>query len=380
MSLSHTRSEATLAGLEALVDSGLPTQELIETAGARLTQAVPANGVFMASTDPETTLCTGAGIILNLPEAMCAPIWDHEYLVPDYNKFTDLADGPAHVADLHRSTGGKPQRSARFREIAAITGFKAEARMAFTAGGSAWGVAQFQRTDDLPLFSAEELAFLEQAAPIVGRALRRAVLSEATSAADRVVRGPGIFVLDGEGGLVSISPEAEAWLADVTSHLHWDLGLGVKLPMEAYAYAQTARAPDAATKPARARLRTRDGTWLVLHATSLRGAGKDAIAVVVEPAKASQIAPIIVEAYGLTPREVEVTRLVAKGLKTADIAARLHLSAHTIRDHLKAIFEKVGVSSRGELVSQLFAEHYSDDLRETLHAAEPDRSQFVLSG
>jgi DNA-binding NarL/FixJ family response regulator len=30
-----------------------------------------------------------------------------------------------------------------------------------------------------------------------------------------------------------------------------------------------------------------------------------------------------------------------------------------VRDHVKAIFEKVGVSSRGELVATLFAEHYA---------------------
>lgn len=32
---------------------------------------------------------------------------------------------------------------------------------------------------------------------------------------------------------------------------------------------------------------------------------------------------------------------------------------HTVRDYVKAIFAKVGVSSRGELVAKLFAEHYA---------------------
>jgi hypothetical protein len=36
-----------------------------------------------------------------------------------------------------------------------------------------------------------------------------------------------------------------------------------------------------------------------------------------------------------------------------------------VRDHLKAVFGKVGVGSRGELVAKLFAEHY----RPSLHAA-----------
>jgi hypothetical protein len=39
-------------------------------------------------------------------------------------------------------------------------------------------------------------------------------------------------------------------------------------------------------------------------------------------------------------------------------AEQLFLSPHTARDHIKAIFEKTQVSSRGELVGKLFVEHY----------------------
>jgi DNA-binding NarL/FixJ family response regulator len=73
-----------------------------------------------------------------------------------------------------------------------------------------------------------------------------------------------------------------------------------------------------------------------------------------ERVRGPELAEIIANAHGLTTRERCVTRLVAQGLPTAAIAARLHLSAYTIQDHLKAIFEKLGVSSRGELVATLF--------------------------
>jgi DNA-binding NarL/FixJ family response regulator len=82
------------------------------------------------------------------------------------------------------------------------------------------------------------------------------------------------------------------------------------------------------------------------------------VAVVIEPASAAEVAPIIVQAYDLTDREQQITSLIARGAGTADIAEELCLSAHTVRDHVKAIFAKVGVNSRGELVARLFADHY----------------------
>jgi DNA-binding NarL/FixJ family response regulator len=48
----------------------------------------------------------------------------------------------------------------------------------------------------------------------------------------------------------------------------------------------------------------------------------------------------------LTGREVDVLRLLARGFTNADIAARLHLSEGTVRNHVSAIFAKLDVSDR----------------------------------
>ena len=68
------------------------------------------------------------------------------------------------------------------------------------------------------------------------------------------------------------------------------------------------------------------------------------------------------DAYGLTERERNVTHLVARGLPTDAIASRLHLSSWTVQDHLKAIFEKAGVATRGELVARVFFQHRAPHL------------------
>ena len=82
------------------------------------------------------------------------------------------------------------------------------------------------------------------------------------------------------------------------------------------------------------------------------------IAVIVEVARPVEVAPLIVQAYDLSKRESEIMQSVLHGHSTAEIAATLHISSNTMQDHLKAIFEKVGVRSRRELVGQLFAQHY----------------------
>ncbi|AKH81533.1 hypothetical protein AA958_04250 [Streptomyces sp. CNQ-509] len=52
----------------------------------------------------------------------------------------------------------------------------------------------------------------------------------------------------------------------------------------------------------------------------------------------------------LSPTEEAVTRLVAAGLTNRQIASRINLSPHTVNFHLRKIFQKLGVSSRVELV------------------------------
>jgi two-component system nitrate/nitrite response regulator NarL len=61
-------------------------------------------------------------------------------------------------------------------------------------------------------------------------------------------------------------------------------------------------------------------------------------------------------AFGLTPRELEIVRMVVGGRTNKDIGEQLAIGENTVKSHLTHIFDKVGASSRIELA--LFAMHH----------------------
>ncbi|HSN43795.1 MAG TPA: helix-turn-helix transcriptional regulator, partial [Propionibacteriaceae bacterium] len=100
-----------------------------------------------------------------------------------------------------------------------------------------------------------------------------------------------------------------------------------------------------------ARTHLGEGRWVAVRAARLQPSG--VISVSVEEVTPSERLDLCVRAFGLTDREADVVRRVARGLDTASLAQELHLSPYTVQDHLKAIFAKTGVDSRRDLVPLL---------------------------
>ncbi len=61
--------------------------------------------------------------------------------------------------------------------------------------------------------------------------------------------------------------------------------------------------------------------------------------------------------YGLTDREKEILNLLVEGLPKKGIAARLHVSFHTIDTHIKNIYTKLQVHSGNEAVAKAIREN-----------------------
>jgi DNA-binding CsgD family transcriptional regulator len=171
----------------------------------------------------------------------------------------------------------------------------------------------------------------------------------------------GLLLLASDDSITRSDAVAERWLAELR-----ESSRGQSLPPVVAAVASRARSVvdgrAAASAVARARVCTASGRWLLVRGSTL-GAEADApTAVIIEAARPHELAPLIADAYGLTERERAITQLVAQGLATQTIARRLHISPWTVQNHLKSIFEKVDVSTRGELVARMFFDHYAPRL------------------
>jgi DNA-binding CsgD family transcriptional regulator len=172
---------------------------------------------------------------------------------------------------------------------------------------------------------------------------------------------PGVILFDARCGLEIVDATARAHLDSIIDRIPARHRAG-RVPIVVRAVAERVRHHGAAGMAARARVRTRDGGWLVLVGTGLPNGPAEQVAVLVEPAGPADLWPIIAEAYQLTARERQITLLCLHGLSTTEMARELHLSPYTVQDHLKAIFDKVGVHARRALVAKLFLDFYWDPI------------------
>ena len=104
---------------------------------------------------------------------------------------------------------------------------------------------------------------------------------------------------------------------------------------------------------------------MTLHASRPGSASDGRVAIVIERASAARSATVRLEAFGATAREREVATLLARGLSRVEIAETLVLSPHTVEDHTKSLYDKVGVASRQELVARVFLDEYLPEVAQS---------------
>lgn len=362
MTQHQVAAERVRCEIIRLCRSGCDSRTLRREVIKQLRQAIPLDVSFFATADPATLLFTGATVDGILEKATPQFI-ENEFLQDDVNKFAWLARGTQQVGDLVAETQRQLEQSRRYRDILAPLGLGDELRATLIADGLCWGFLCLHRDRTSSPFTAFEAAYLRQLAPHLAEGLRNALLYSAATNSTNSTNSdaPGLLLLADDLSIAAITPTAERLLAEVAEG---DQQLTNGLPFSVYAAAARLQASErqgdeALERAPKVRLRTASGQWLVLHASRPSGANANGhIAVIFEVARPVEIAQLIVQAYALSRRESEVVQLVTRGRSTSEIAESFCITTNTVQDHLKAIFAKVGVHSRRELVSQLFAQQY----------------------
>jgi DNA-binding CsgD family transcriptional regulator len=341
------------------IDESLGPLRTLQQFRGILDDAIPSEGSFLAAADPTTLLASSAALIGTLPYWTCGPYWDNEFLVDDYNKYADLHRQQLGPTTLGRATNGRLARSARFTEIYSQVGLEHELRATAATGNACWGFFSLMRETGRPDFSDDELSLIGGLAAIVAAKLRRATLA-ARRGEPEGGSAPGVALFDGNNHLERMTERAGELLSLFDARDKVQVGSGT-IPSEAYIVCARARArafgrigPDPVVRTIAGGLR------ITMRAESVLGSdgALDATVLTIEPSRPSDVVPLIVAAHELTRREEDVLAMLLSGRTARDIAARLYISEHTVRDHTKSIYEKVGVGSRNELVAQLFDTHY----------------------
>jgi DNA-binding CsgD family transcriptional regulator len=318
VAVTGTRASAAREAVAALCEHGLDPAELLREVESRMRPIVPHDTGAWWTTDPETLLPTVLGA--NEPPSHSGPLFSPA----DYDVF-DRLDRASRDAALEPDTLHVLSRS----------------------GHATWAAGRFTRASDLPRFTKEESVYLAAIGRYVGAAVRE-YLSEAPWR-DGPSRVPGVFVVSADERIEDATPEAEEWLSRLEAR---EPGV-LPAPLRGLVRQNRARrVGDPSTRPSKVRIRMPGGDWVIARATGFT-VDETRSAVLVRAATRADMKAVTLALHSLTVRERQISELLVAGVDPRDIGAQLNISIHTVRGYVKAVFVKLGVSSRGELTAYL---------------------------
>lgn len=353
---SQWDGDRLLREVRRLANRAASREDFRREVAARVRRAIAFDASCWHALDPRTLLLTTAhpeellerGFITPETEAAAARVvLASEYERSDYNAFASLARRRVPVGILTDATRGRPERSARYNEWLAPQGTPYEMRAALVTRGRAWGCVGFHRTAASGDFTRADAALMARLSRPIAQGLRLSIRADAARP-PHDEDAPGMIVLGRTDDVELITPPAQHLLQSLRT-----APPSPTLPVPVLALAAAARAGRGQSDPPALHIPTRAG-WLSLYASLPQGPAAGRVAIFIQRAAGRDAAPLRLEAYGLTPREREIASLVAEGAGTQAIADRLFLSPWTVRDHLKAVFEKTSVRSRRELRARVF--------------------------
>lgn len=357
--------ERLVEEIDLLGSRALPREEFFAELSPRLREVIPNDASCWHTLDPYTHLMTSDSpreLIENgvfaADEAPGAGelLLRSEYIVEDVNTFAALAAQRTPVGILDHATRGAPEASARYRDLLLPADIPHELRATFVTRGRVWGAVHIARRAASGPFERRDADALAAVVSAIARGIRASLRFDAARR-ETGVEAPGLVLLGPHDEIELITPPARELLDSIRPEDAGHTEETVATPVLALAaFVRNARDGshgngNVVTVPGR------DG-WVTLHASLPNPASDRRVAVVLERTGGARSATLRLETFGATAREREVATLIARGLSRAEVAEALVLSPHTVEDHVKSLYEKIGVASRQELVARVFLDEY----------------------
>ncbi|WP_353950507.1 helix-turn-helix transcriptional regulator [Knoellia sp. S7-12] len=304
---------------------------------AQLRRMVPFDWYAWVLTDPTT--CVGVDPLADIPDPGAIASTIRLKYLTDLNRWTSL--------DTCAALGRGAERSLLWREGQHPHGVVDVASVVLRDRHGCWGFLDLWSSRP---YAVADMALLRDLAGPLTVAMRNVrARSFRASPPDSVSSsGPVVLLLDDDLSIRGRAKGSDEWL-----RLLLPGPKGVPpIPACAFNVAAQMLAREAGVDdhPAMARMPLPSGAWVTLRASRLEPDGS--IAVTIEETGPTDRLDVFVRSHALSPREVELVEVLATGADTAAASARLHLSAHTVQDHLKSVFAKTNVRSRRELLAR----------------------------
>jgi len=316
---------------------------------AELRRAVGFDAYAWVLTDPQTQVgCAPLADVPCLPEL---PRLIRLRYLTALNRWTALTDPP--VATLAEATDGDLRRSLLWRGLLCRYDVADAASVVFRDRFGCWAFLELWRIGGRA-FDRVDAEFLRDVAPAVTSALRRSVARTFRMApAQPHLAGPLVLLLSPDLQVVRRTPGTH----DALRLLVPRDDDGPPVPAGAYNVAAQLLAIEAGVDPApaTARVNLAGNRWLTLRATRLEGdvrRDERDIAVTIDESSPSERLSLFARCSGLSARETQLLGHLTTGADTREVAARMFLSAHTVQDHLKSVFDKTGTRSRRTLLAR----------------------------
>ncbi|MBM9507549.1 helix-turn-helix transcriptional regulator [Actinacidiphila acididurans] len=336
--------------------AGCGPLDVLRTAASVLLAAVPADVWCAVMFDPATLLDTGGLHEHGFPDEVMPRLFEIEHAEQaGADNIRALARRASPVSLLSRSAGPDLTGNVYYRDVLRPAGLADELRVLLRDGRRAWGLLALCREAGAPPFTAADVDLAAAAVAPTTTALRRSLLVSGAAADDgEVPDAAGLVVLDDDRRVRMSTSTAERWLGLVQeARAGGDAGH----PRALGALAGRARTAGPGVQ-VRSRALTRTGQWVTLSGWREKAGAEELTYVALTPSTPGELTAIVLDAYGLTPRERDVAQRVLLGRSTAEVAAELHIAEYTVQDHLRKVFDKAGVRSRREFSGELFRRCY----------------------